>query len=235
MKVEIYSDVACPWCFIGERRLARALTAFPGGDAVEVVFRPYQLDPGAPAVAAPLLPHLDRRFGGDAAGKLAHVTAAGAEDGIAFDWDRALAVNTLTAHRVLALAAREHGPAVQRALLDRIFDAYFSRGADVSDHALLARLAAESGMDEARVRAYLDAGEGAADLARELAEARALGVRAVPTFVFDDAYVVQGAQPASVFLQVLEEVRRRSTGPAAVGDADADACADDACAVPTRG
>ena len=233
MKVEIYSDVACPWCYVGERRFARALAAFPAAAEVEVAFRPYQLDPGAPAVATPLLPHLDRRFGGNAAAKLAHVNAAGAEDGITFDWERAQAVNTLTAHRVLALAAREHGAAVQRALLDRIFDAYFTRGADVSDHALLATLAGEVGMSAARVRAYLDAGEGAAELAQELAAARALGVRSVPTFVIDDQYVVEGAQPASVFLQVLEEVRRRSGE--AVASADGDACADGSCVVPAQG
>lgn len=237
MKVEIYSDVVCPWCYIGERRFARALAAFPGAEDIEIVFRPFQLDADAPAAAVPIAQYLERRFGGPAGDKLAQVSAAAASEGIAFDWDRALAVNTRTAHRLLRLAEREYGAAMQRALMERLFDAYFSRGGDVSDHALLTELAVAAGMDAARVRAYLASDEGAAELEAEFTDARQRGVQAVPTFVFDGQFAVSGAQSASTFLQVLEEVQQRAQAAAAPGAAagesgdEAEACADGACAV----
>ena len=117
MKVEIYSDVVCPWCYIGERRFARALAAFGGGD-VEVVFRPFQLDPAAPTAAEPIARYLERRFGARAGSMLGSVSAAAAAEGITMDWDRALAANTRTAHRLLGLAEREYGAGTQRALAE---------------------------------------------------------------------------------------------------------------------
>jgi len=229
MKVEIYADVVCPWCYIGERRFARALAAFPQADRVEVVHRSYQLDPEAPGEAAPLKQYLARRYGALVEGMLARGTEAAAAEGIVMDWDRALAVNTLTAHRLLGLAEREYGAEVQRALLDKLFEAHFTRGMDVADHERLADLAASVGMARARVQAYLASDEGLAETREALARARRIGVRAVPTFVFDGEYAVEGAQPASVFLQVLEEAASRNT-PGEAGEAD-DACADGACAV----
>src|SRR5690606_4002120 len=110
-----------------------------------------------------------------------------------------------------------------------LFEAHFTRGVDVADHEQLADLAAAVGMDRARVLAYLASGEGLAETREALAQARRIGVRAVPTYVFDGRYAVEGAQPASVFLQVLEEVASRSAAGEA-GEAG-DACADDACAV----
>ena len=229
MKVEIYSDVVCPWCYIGERRFARALAAFPRAGEVEVVFRPFQLDPSAPATPVPLAQHLASRYGARASGMIANVTQVGAQEGIDFHFERALAVNTRTAHRLMRLAEREHGAAVQLALAERLFDAHFTQGRDVGDHATLVELASAAGMDAARVRGYLASGEGEAETEAELREARELGVQAVPTFVFEGQYVVEGGQPASVFLQVLEEVERRTA--AAVTTGDGDACADGSCAV----
>ena len=231
MKVEIYSDVACPWCYVGERRFARALAAF-GRDDVEVVFRPYQLDPAAPADAEPIARYLERRFGPRAAGMTGAVSAAAAGEGITMDWERALAANTRDAHRLLGLALREHGPVVQRALAALLFDAHFTRGGDVSDHAQLASLAERAGLDGDRVRAFLASDEGAAGLDDELARARALGVTAVPTFVFDGQYAVSGAQPVSAFVAAMEEVRRRAAPEPDAAAGDSAACEDGACAVP---
>jgi predicted DsbA family dithiol-disulfide isomerase len=237
MKVEIYSDVVCPWCYIGERRFARALAAFPGGEEVEVAFRPFQLDAAAPERATPVAEYLARRFGGRSVdGMLARVTQAATEEGITMDWDRALSVNTRTALRLMRLAGLEYGATVQRALMDALFDAHFTRGGDVADHEQLTALAASVGMDADRVRAYLASGKGEAELVTQLGEARANDVHAVPTFVFDGKYVVEGAQPASTFLQVLEEVRRREADAAAEASRDGDAddaagCEDGACAV----
>ena len=235
LKVEVFSDVACPWCYVGERRLARALAAFPQADRVEVVFRPYQLDPTLPETPAPLRERLAEKFGAQLDAVLRQTAAAAAGDGLELRFDRALSVNTLTAHRLLRLAEREGGAEVQRALAERLFAAHFTDGRNVADPAVLAELAAAVGLDRARVEAYLASDEGLAEVRGEIAHAQRLGIRAVPTFVFDGRYAVQGAQPPSAFLQVLEEVQREAAAAAGAGAAGSDAgsdasCVDGACA-----
>ncbi len=233
MRVEIYSDVACPWCYIGERRFRRALAAFPGADRVEVVFRSYQLDPSAPEAAVPLKEYLRKRFGGPVDGMLRQVSENAKGEGIEMDWDRALAVNTMTAHRLLRLAERDCGAEAQRALAEKLFEAHFSLGGDVSDPALLADLAESVGMDRERVSAYLASGEGLEETRAEIDRARGLGITAVPTFVFEGRWTIQGAQSASTFLQALEQVAAQvaAAGASDESSASGDACADGSCAV----
>jgi len=226
MKIEIFSDIACPWCYIGEVRFERALAAFPGRAAVEVVYRPYQLDPSAPAQAIPLKENLARKFGAGRDSALQRVSDAAEGEGIVFDWDRALAVNTREAHRLMRLARTEYDADVQQSLLHRLFEGYFTQGADVASHEQLTGMAVQAGMDATRVREYLASDDGNDELSEELEYARQLGITAVPTFVFNGQYAVQGGQPASVFLQALEEVQRRTT---AEPTADAGACGDDGC------
>ncbi len=229
MKVEIYSDVACPWCYVGERRFARALAAFPQADQIEVVFRPYQLDPSLPDTPRPLPERLREKFGAQADAMTRQVASVAAEEGLDLRFERALSVNTLAAHRLLRLAEQEHGSATQRTLADRLFEAHFTNGENVADPELLADLAAAAGMDRERVHAYLTSGEGRREVEAEIAHAQRLGIRAVPTFVFDGRYAVQGAQPTSAFLQVLEEIRREAAAEASE-ETPADACADGSCA-----
>ena len=205
MKVEIYSDISCPWCYIGEKRFAAALSSF-AGDAVDVSFRPYQLDPAAPATPRPLTDALREKFGGNVQAMLDRVTGAARGEGIEMHWDEAIAVNTITAHRLLRLALLEHGADVQRALAEKLFDAHFTRGGNVGDVALLATLAASVGMDATRVRSYLASDEGLAETRAEIEHAQALGIRAVPTFVFEEKYMVEGGQPSAVFTDVLRQV-----------------------------
>ena len=205
MKIEVYSDIACPWCYLGERRLERALKSFPGRDDVEVVFRPFQLDPSTPERAVPLLPQLEKKFGPQARAMTRQIAEAGKEEGIDFDWGRALAANTLTAHRLLRLAEHEYGLEAQRALAGKLFEAHFEEGGDVGDPGELTALAVEVGIDPKRVAAYLASDEGLAETKAEIAAARDLGITAVPTFVIDEQYAVQGAQPPEIFLSVLEQ------------------------------
>lgn len=227
MKVEIYSDVACPWCYIGKRRFERALAAFPGADEVEVVYRPYQLNPDAPATAFPLRQYLAQRFGPQGAQMARQVTDTAGGEGIVMDFDSAMSANTLDAHRLLRLAGREYGSLVQQALNEKLLEAHFSEGADVGDPDVLERLAAGAGMDGGRVRGYLVGGEGGREVRDEIARAQRLGITAVPTFVIDGRYAVQGAQPASAFLQVLEQVagQAKEAGAGAAGER----CADGSC------
>lgn len=231
MKVEIYSDIACPWCYVGKRRFERALAAFPGAQDIQVTYRPYELDPTTPAEPAPLRERLAAKFGAaNLDGMNARLADVGAGEGITFDFTRALAVNTLTAHRVLWLALTEFGPAAQAALKDRLLAAYFTEGENVADHDRLTEFAVEAGLDRDRVVAFLASDEGTDEVRREIAEAREMGVTAVPTFVFEGKWAVQGAQEASTFLQVLEQVRDQSA-ESATPAGDGDACADGSCAV----
>ena len=208
MKVELYSDIACPWCYIGKRRFERALASFAGADEVEVVLRAYQLDPRAESAGQPLLESLERKFGSRAREMTAHVGAVAHTEGLVFDWDRAIAANTFEAHRLLWFAGRERGARVQHELAERLLEAHFARGVDIGDPAQLATLARATRLDVARAASFLASDEGAAEVRAEIAEAGELGVTAVPTFVFDRKYAIAGAQPASVFLKALEDVAR---------------------------
>ena len=230
MKIEIYSDVMCPWCYIGERRFQRALSAFPGSEQLEVVYRPYQLDSTTPEQPTPMNDYLQRKFGPRLDDLRQHVSGAARAEGIRMDYDNGVIVNTLKAHRLLRLAEREYGAEIQRALAEKLFEAHFERGADVSDHDVLTELAASTGMDAERVRTYLASNEGREETQAELANAVERGVRAVPTFVFDNQYAIEGAQPTSTFLKVLEELTSASSSEAG-GTADGAVCADDSCAV----
>jgi predicted DsbA family dithiol-disulfide isomerase len=236
VKVDIYSDIACPWCYVGKRRFERALAAFPGGTDIEVTYRPYQLDPTTPEEPSPLRERLAEKFGAaNLDGMNARLAEVGSGEGISFDFVRAQSVNTLTAHRVLWLALGEYGADVQAALKDRLLRAYFTEGANVADSATLTELAVEVGLERDRVVAFLAADEGVAEVRREIDEAREIGVTAVPTFVFEGKWAVQGAQEASTFLQVMEQVRGQLTELAGERPADAategDACADGTCSV----
>jgi predicted DsbA family dithiol-disulfide isomerase len=226
MKVEIYSDVACPWCYIGKRRFERALAAFPG--EVQVVYRPYQLNPDAPSEAVPLRQYLAQRFGPQATGMARQVADTARGEGIAMDFDSALSANTLDAHRLLRLAEHEYAPRVQQALKEKLLEAHFGLGADVGDHDVLAGLGKAVGMHEERVRGYLAGDEGRREVRDEIADARRQGITAVPTFVIDGRYAVQGAQPASAFLQVLEQAAKSVAAGTMEG---ADPCADESCAI----
>ena len=234
MKVEIYSDVACPWCYIGKRRFDKALAAFGGAADVEVVYKPYQLDPGAPAQAFPLLERLEKKFGQRAAAMMERVTEAGRSEGIDMRFSEALAANTLHAHRLLRLAERVYGPIVQHALAEKLFEAHFTLGQDVGDRTQLTGIAVAAGLDRARVTGYLQSDEGLEETRAEIRSAQALGISAVPTFIFEGRYAVQGGQPAPVLLRALETVAREMAAAPAGSAATDDACTDDSCLIPSH-
>jgi predicted DsbA family dithiol-disulfide isomerase len=206
VKVDIYSDVACPWCYIGQARFERALREFEGPEHIEVCYRPYQLDPRAPMDAEPMYDYLARRFGAQARAMAAHVIGIAQGEGLAMDYDRGLTVNTLNAHRLLTLAERERGAEVQRALMGRLFEAHFAEGKDVGDPRVLAELAADVGLDQDATRNYLESDQGTREVREEIAAAQRLGVSAVPTYVFDEKYIVEGAQPTELFVQALDQI-----------------------------
>ncbi|MGI5121825.1 DsbA family oxidoreductase [Marinactinospora thermotolerans] len=227
MKIDVYSDIACPWCYVGTRRLHRALQTW--GHQAEVTYRPFQLDPTAPLRPRPLSDYLRERFGEAATQMNERLTSLGAAEGIDFRMERAQAVNTLTAHRLLHHALTDYGRPTQARLKEALLRAYFTDGVNVADHAALAALAGEAGMDRERAEAYLAGGAGLAEVTEDIDQARRIGVRAVPTFVFASTHALQGAQPVETFLQALEQIGGEHGHTPEAG------CADGTCAVPSGG
>ena len=206
MRVEIWSDVVCPWCYIGKRRFEQALDNFAGRDGVEIVFRPFQLDPTAPPGAAtPVADVYARKFGGPerAAQIIGHVTDVAAASGIEFHLDRAVRANTLLAHRLLWFAEPR---GVQIALKEELLRAYFTDGRNVGDPEVLVEIAERVGLDRAEVEELFASDDGTGEVRAELAVAAGNDITAVPTFVFDGRWTVPGAQDVEVFERVLQRV-----------------------------
>ena len=205
MKVEVWSDIVCPWCHIGKRRLEAALSRFGHRDEVEVTWRSFELDPSAPQLlTGSLVDHLAGKYGvlpAEAQQMHDAMTAVAAGDGLAFRFDRARSGNTFDAHRLLHLAA-EHGR--QDAVKERLLTAYLSEGEPIGDAETLVRVVSEVGIDAGAARELL-AGDRYADAVRsDEREAAALGATGVPFFVVDRRYAIAGAQSADVLLQVLD-------------------------------
>ena len=237
MQVEIWSDVVCPWCYIGKRRFERAVDELRGEVEVHAVYRPFQLDPrAAPGTSMPVVEAYARKFGGpdEAAAIIDRVSRLAAQEGLEFRLDRALRANTLLAHRLLWLAERPDSPVVQERMKERLLRAYFTDGLDIGDPDVLAELAAEVGFDRARVEQFLGGDEGAAAVRASLEEAVEHGITAVPTYVIDGRWAVPGAQDTDVFVQVIRRLVANAADAAAAGDVDttsetAGACTDDIC------
>lgn len=213
MKVEIYSDIACPWCYLGKTRFERALAAFPQAGDIEVVYRPFQLDPAAPTEPRPHHEVLLAKFGPQAAAMDDRIAQLGTAEGIAFDFDTVLETNSLLAHRLLRFALDEYGPGVQARLKGRLMTAHFGEGMDIGDRAQLADAAVAAGMDRTAVTGFL-AGDGLREeVLADIDQARRLGITAVPTFVFEGRWAVQGGQETATFLRVLEQVATQTAEP----------------------
>lgn len=206
MRIEIWADVVCPWCYIGKRRLEKAVAGFEHGEHVELVYRSFELDPFAPEVGTESIAQaLGRKYGKDEAGTremMANVDDLAAAEGLQFDYSGALHTRTLTAHRLLHLA-KEHG--LQHALLEQLLASYFSRGESLGDHEVLRRAAAAAGLDAGRVDGVLGSKEYRDEVMADIAQARAYGASGVPFFVLDGRFGISGAQPTEVFEQALAQ------------------------------
>ncbi len=232
LTVEIWSDVVCPWCYIGKRRFEAAAAQLRDEVDLQVVFRPYQLDPTAsPGKSAPVIEAYAKKFGGPerAAQIINHVTEVAAGEGLEFHMDTALRANTLLAHRLLFLA---EGTGHQYALKERLLQAYFCDGIDIGDPDALARCAADVGMPGDTVRAFLDSNDGTEEVQQMLQAAAQAEITAVPTFVLDGRWAVPGAQDAETFVNVIRRLlQRRADEAPAEPSATADSCADESCDV----
>ena len=205
MKVEIWSDVICPWCYVGKRNFDAALSGFEYRGEVDVVWRAYELDPNAPPErSGSYIERISRKYGispDDARQRMSRIVTLGAAAGIEFRFDELRAGNTFDAHRLLHLA-RSLGR--QQELQERLFAATFSEGHPIGERETLVKLAADVGLAEADVQGMLESRDFADDVRADEVEALELGVSGVPFFAFDRRYAVAGAQAPAVLVEVLE-------------------------------
>ncbi len=234
MKVEIWSDVACPWCYLGKRRFESALAQFEHRDQVEVVWRSYQLDPSAPQTSDVTVNQmLAKKYGmsiEQARTTNNQMSEMGAEEGIDYHFEKAQYGNTFDAHRLIHLAAHHD---LQDAAKERFLKAYFSEGVAIGDHDTLVRLISEVGIDPEEARAVLDSEDYAEEVRADERRARMFGVNGVPFFAIDEKYGISGAQPTEVFSEVLEKVwgEEHPLIKVSSGAQDAGVCDDDSCAI----
>jgi predicted DsbA family dithiol-disulfide isomerase len=208
VQVEIWSDVACPWCYVGTARFERAVEET--GLDVDVVYRSFELDPTVPpGEGPPLTEYLARKFGDLSRVQAAHarLTSAGAELDIDFRWAQMRRANTFDAHRLLAWALHTSGAPAQRALKRGLLRAYFSDGREVADHDVLADLAAEVGLDRKAAAAFLATDDEADHVRAEREEAYSNGINAVPTFIVEDQWMLQGALDTDKWVKALTHMQ----------------------------
>jgi predicted DsbA family dithiol-disulfide isomerase len=211
VKIEVWSDVVCPWCYVGSRNLTEALRGFAHADQVEVEWRSYELDRNAPVErSGSYVDRLARKYGvpaGQARARLSRIIEVGAEAGIEFRFDEARLGNTFDAHRLIHLA-RAHGR--QDEMKDRLFAAAFTEGRAIGDHGTLVELALDAGLQEADVRRVLSGDEHGDDVRADEDDAVELGVEGVPFFLIDRRFVIPGAQAPETVLAILERAWRKT-------------------------
>jgi predicted DsbA family dithiol-disulfide isomerase len=213
LTIDVVSDVVCPWCYLGEKRLEAALAEEP--EPVMVRWRPYQLDPTIPEGGLDRAEYMARKFGANGRLKGIHdnLTRLGAEFGLDFAFDRIKrAPNTLDAHRLVRWAASAN---VQSEVVDRLFKAYFAEGRDIGDRAVLLDIASGCGMDASIVEKLFAEGADVEAVRGEIAEAQAIGVTGVPFFIFAGRLAVSGAQDVPLLRRAIGQAREAVNAPAA--------------------
>jgi predicted DsbA family dithiol-disulfide isomerase len=232
VKVEIWSDVVCPWCYVGKRRFEAALARFDHRNEVEVVWRSFELDPRAPrSREGDLADRLAKKYGmtrDQALAANARLTDVGAGEGLAFHFASARPGNTFDAHRLLHLAG-DRG--LQDALKERFLAAYFSEGEGIGEPATLVRLAGEVGLDASEAQAVLDGDKYGEAVRLDEQEAADIGISGVPFFVVDRTFAVSGAQSVDVLLGALDRAWVKAQPGDSAGPADEPDCEGGSCAV----
>jgi predicted DsbA family dithiol-disulfide isomerase len=206
MHVEIYSDVVCPWCFIGKRRLERALESAGYANRAHVIWRPFQLNPTMPKEGMDRRVYLDAKFGGAEVRRAMEerVAKAGEMEGIVFAFDRIERTpNTFEAHR-LNWFAQQRGK--QDDVAEALFHAYFTEGRDIGDGQTLVEVATEAGLARDAVRQFLMSDLGVEEVRAEEGAGHRMGIRGVPYFVLNGMYAISGAQPPDIFVSALQRV-----------------------------
>jgi predicted DsbA family dithiol-disulfide isomerase len=206
MKVEIWSDIVCPWCYIGKRRFESALARFKHRDQVEIVWRSFELAPNSPRqVAGTLNSMIEKKLGvspAKAAAMHAHLTELAAGEGLEYRLDQAKPGNTFDAHRLIHMATAHN---LQGAAKERLLHAYFNEGLPIGDPDTLVKLGSEFGLEAEAVRSMLASDIYVDEVRADVERARMFGIGGVPFVALDETYGISGAQPADTFLDALEK------------------------------
>jgi predicted DsbA family dithiol-disulfide isomerase len=232
LRIDIWSDIACPWCYIGKRHLEQALDRFAHKADVDIVWRAFELDPSAPRIrdsSQTYAERIARKYGTQpqqAQLRIDQMVATAAKDGLEFRFDRIRPGNTFDAHRLLHLA---HERGVQDAVKERLLRAYMTEGQAIGDPEALLALAREAGLDEQEARDVLDGDRYTAEVRADEALAHKLGISGVPFFVLDGRLGVSGAQPAEVLLGALDKAWSELAKPELDAYAEGATCGPDGC------
>lgn len=238
MKIEVWSDVVCPFCYIGKRKLEGALSQFAQKDQVEVEFKSYQLDPNTPAYSGQsYFDSLATKFGSleQVKGMTSNIVEQGKLVGLDFNFEDAKVANTFDAHR-LTKFAKAHGKDL--AMSEKLLQAHFTDEKDVGDFDTLSSIAEDIGLSKDEALAVLQDKEAfAAEVHADIEEARQFGISGVPYFIINRKYAISGAQPVDTFKQALEKVAEEEGAIPTFQDlstSDDTACGDDGCAIPDQ-
>jgi predicted DsbA family dithiol-disulfide isomerase len=229
LRIDVWSDIACPWCYVGKRHLEQALASFPEAPSVEVVWHAYELNPSAARETheGPYAERLAKKYGmsrEQAQQRIDHLVSVGKADGLTLDFERIRPGNTFDAHRVV-FYAREVG--LQDAAKERFLRGYLSEGEAIGSPEVVLRLAAEAGLDPDRVSAILASDSYAREVRTDEAEAQRLGITGVPFFVIGGRYALSGAQPSELFVRALQQAWSELAAPTEL--AEGAACGPDGC------
>ena len=233
MKVDIWSDVYCPWCYLGKRRLEKALDQFEHADQVEIVWHSFQLDPNASnestSTANELLAKKLGRSVREIEAMHAKMTDLVAEDGLEYHFDKVIPGNSFDAHRLLHLAAKHN---LQDEMEERLMKAHFTDGLSVHNGEALVQLGTEVGLDSEEVRGMLSSDAYADDVHQDIRDAMEIGIHGVPFFIFGGKYAVSGAQRTELFLQALNQMWQEFHPKLEViAGQDGEVCDDESCAI----
>lgn len=211
MKIQIWSDFSCPFCYIGKHHLTTALAAFSGRESVEIIFRSFELDPNAPANGSTNIhTHLSEKYDmslQDARDMTTRITQQAKQTGLDFNFDYLIPSNTFDAHRLLHFASEQ---GLSEPMAERLFKAYFTDSNNIADKGVLLRLATEVGLDTEQARGVLFSDQYTDKVRADEVFVRQLKITSVPFFIFDNKYAVSGAQPVSAFSEVLNKVQEEA-------------------------
>ena len=232
MQVEIWSDVVCPWCYIGKRRFEAALDRFDGKEDVEITWRSFELDPSAPRVTGEdMATRLSKKYQmsrDEAIDSMASIAALARVEGLDYHLESAKQGNSFDAHRLIQLASLN---GLGNQMKERLLRAYFTESLEISDPDVLAELGGEVGLDKRDIREMYASDYMAENVRNDEALASRYGINGVPFFVFDSKYGVSGAQPTEVFLEVLNRVDEEASSAYPDGDVSAKSYSEDSCSI----
>ena len=222
IKINVVSDVVCPWCYIGKRRLENAINKLSDKYDFDIEYLPFELNPEMPQTGVNQKEYLSKKFGGETRYKqiTGQTTSVAANEGLTFHFDKQeVSPNTRNAHRLIQLA-KQHGK--QLPLVEAFFKAYFTDGVDLSNRDNLIAIATQAGLDQAEVTAFLQSEDGTAEIEMTERQLQQLGISGVPFYIIDNQFGISGAQPPDAFIKAFEEIASSST--ASLSDENTETC-----------